>query len=76
MVHNVRSISRRSILAAGLGTVIMPAMAQDGNDPPNEEPTEMQIRMTFHGQALTGTLYDNASTRDLLALLPLDIEIE
>lgn len=36
----------------------------------------MKIVMTFGGQTLTGGLYDNASARDLFALLPLDLGIE
>ncbi len=78
MSQNTPSISRRTLLAAGLGLALMPTpvIAQQGNDPASQEPTEMKIRITFNDQILTGTLYDNASARDLFSLLPLDISID
>ena len=36
----------------------------------------MRIRMTVDGEALTGTLYDNASARDFFSMLPLDLSID
>lgn len=36
----------------------------------------MKIRMMFNGQAMTATLYDNASARDFASMLPLDLDIE
>lgn len=36
----------------------------------------MRIRMTFNDLELTGTLYDNATARDFLSMLPLDLTIK
>lgn len=52
------------------------ARAQQGNDPASKEPTKVTIRMTFNGQTMTATLYDNASARDFTSMLPLDLKIE
>lgn len=35
----------------------------------------MKIRMTFNGQTMTVTLYDNASAHDFASMLPLDVKI-
>ena len=36
----------------------------------------MRIRLTFNGQSMIATLYDNPSARDLASLLPLDLTID
>lgn len=36
----------------------------------------MKFRMTFGGQTMTATLFDNTSARELLDLLPIDLKIE
>jgi hypothetical protein len=36
----------------------------------------VKIRMTFNGQTMTATLYDNASARDFASMLPLGINVE
>ena len=78
MTYNPLTISRRGLIAAGFAAAILPSvvMAQQGGDPATLEPTDMNIRMTFGGQALTGVLYDNASARDLFSMLPLDLTID
>jgi hypothetical protein len=41
-----------------------------------EEANTMRIRLTFDGKAVEATLLDNATTRDLLALLPMTLTLE
>lgn len=36
----------------------------------------MKFKMTFGGHAMTATLNDNPSSRELFAMLPLDLKIE
>lgn len=78
MTHNPLTITRRGVIAGGLAAITLPSLArgQQGHDPASQEPTDMKIRMTFAGQALTGVLYDNASARDFFSMLPLDLSID
>ncbi|EJT02328.1 hypothetical protein RCCGE510_27546 (plasmid) [Rhizobium sp. CCGE 510] len=50
------------------------ATAPQGGGPANQEPTAFRIRI--NDLALTATLYDNPSARDLASMLPLDLKIE
>jgi hypothetical protein len=36
----------------------------------------MKIRLTFDGKAIAATLFDNATARDFLSLLPITITLE
>lgn len=73
-----RPISRRALLGAALATAILPgaARAQAGDDPANQEPTDMRVRFTFDDQVMVAMLYDNPSARDFHSLLPLDLTID
>ncbi|OCI98382.1 MFS transporter [Agrobacterium sp. 13-626] len=73
-----RAISRRQVLGTALAAAAIPrvAIAQQGRDPNNREPSDVRIRLTFNGLVLTATLYDNPSARDLASLLPLELKIE
>lgn len=70
--------NRRFVLAAGLAAAVLPglAIAQQGADPENQEPTDMRVRFTFNELTMTATLYDNPSARDFYSMLPLDLTIE
>ncbi|PKA39133.1 cyclophilin-like fold protein [Rhizobium sullae] len=78
MVLNSKTFSRRAILGSMVVTAMFPplARAQQGNDPASQEASKVKIRMTFNGQTMTATLYDNASARDFASILPLDLKIE
>jgi hypothetical protein len=41
-----------------------------------QEASAMKIRLTFDGKVVEATLLDNATARDLLALLPLTLTLE
>lgn len=73
-----RPISRRQVLGTALAAAAIPrvAIAQQGRDPNNREPSDVRIRLTFNGLVLTAMLYDNPSARDLASLLPLELKIE
>lgn len=73
-----RAISRRQVLGTALAAAAIPrvAIAQQGRDPNNREPSDVRIRLTFNGLVLTATLFDNPSARDLASLLPLELKIE
>lgn len=73
-----RTLSRRQIVSALLAVTTVPniAIAQQGGDPNNQVPTDIRIRVTFNGLALTATLDGNPMVRDLASLLPLDLKIE
>lgn len=73
-----RSFRRRQVLGVALAAAAIPrvAIAQQGRDPNNQEPTDVRIRLTFHGHVLTATLYDNPSAHDLASMLPLELTIE
>lgn len=43
---------------------------------PREEATTMKIRLQIDGKAITATLFDNATARDFVALLPLTLTLE
>ncbi|MBZ9849313.1 MFS transporter [Mesorhizobium sp. CA14] len=70
-------ISRRTLLCAALAAMVSPrpANSQQGRGPANQEPTDMRIRMTFDGRAMSAMLYDNPSARDFFSMLPLHLTI-
>ena len=71
-------MTRRAVLGAALISAALPGLsiAQQGNDPASQEPTDMRVRFTFNDQTMTATLYDNPSARDFHSLLPLDLTID
>jgi hypothetical protein len=78
MVSNSATFNRRTVLATVLATGVFPliACAQQGKNPSSRELSNVKITMTFNGQTMTATLYDNASARDLASLLPLAMTID
>ncbi|WP_065375160.1 cyclophilin-like fold protein [Ensifer adhaerens] len=78
MSPNVPSVTRRVVLASALATGGLASLAgaQKGNDPASEEPTTMKVTMTFNGQNVVASLYDNPSARDFASLPPLDLTID
>jgi hypothetical protein len=42
----------------------------------SQETSTMKIRLTFDGKAVEATLLDNATSRDLLSLLPMTLTLE
>lgn len=78
MALNDKTLSRRAVVASMIATAIFPpsARSQQGNDPASQEPSKVKIRITFNGRTMTATLYDNASARDLVSMLPLDLKID
>jgi hypothetical protein len=69
-------LSRRSMLGAGLASLLLPAAATaQAIDPNNQEPSDMRVRFTFNGMTLTAVLYDNPTAREFYAMLPLDLTI-
>jgi hypothetical protein len=71
-------INRRTMIVAGLVTVLLPSLAkaQQGSAPANQRKTDMTIRMIFDDHIMIATLYDNPSARDFHSMLPLDLTIE
>jgi hypothetical protein len=71
-------LHRRTVLVGSLATVFLPSLAfgQQGRDPANQEPTNMNVRFLFDKHAVTATLYDNPSAREFASMLPLDLKIE
>ena len=68
------TISRRTMLGATPAAAV-PHLAhgQSGRDPASQKPTDVRIRLTFDGRAMTAALYNILSVRDLATLLPLDL---
>lgn len=69
-------MNRRGLIAGALAASALTPFAIAAAGPDNQEPTDMKIRMSFGDQALTATLYDNPSSRDFVAMLPLSLVIE
>lgn len=71
-------INRRALIAAGIATVLLPALAkaQQGSEPASQRRIDMKVRMRFDGRTMIATLYDNPSAQDFYSMLPLDLTIE
>lgn len=71
-------INRRTLIAAGATTLLLPSLAkaQQESEPGSQKRTAMKIRMTFGDHAMIATLYDNQSAQDFYTMLPLDLTIE
>lgn len=63
------TLSRRGILAGAAAGLALPSLLRAGDD------TAMRLRLIFADQDFAVTLEDNASARDLVAMLPLDLSI-
>ena len=61
-------IDRRAFL--GLATVATTFPTALFGQATTKEVSSMKFRMTFGGQTMTATLFDNTSARELLDLLP------
>ena len=59
--------SRRAVLAGAAATLMIPAVAR-------AQPMRMRVR--FDDQQVTYQLFDNPTTRDLVSMLPAELEIE
>jgi hypothetical protein len=72
----VIALLTRRIFLASLLLASLPKLSRAQNaDGTQLEVLLMKIRITFHGQDFTATLYDNASAREFASLLPLDLTI-
>ncbi|MBK1697223.1 cyclophilin-like fold protein [Rhodovibrio salinarum] len=63
------SLSRRSFLAGAATTILLPTAGRSQND-------TRRIRCSFAEQVAIYRLQDNATVRDLISMLPLDLTIE
>src|SRR4051794_15836587 len=71
------SLLRSAMLVSLFALIALPrATFAQKNNPASQEPTDMKIKLTFSNQSMTAALYDNASARDLYAMLPLDLSID
>jgi hypothetical protein len=72
-------LTRRAILGAIMAAPLLPGLAlgqnADGTNP-QRGASSMKIRIVFHDQDFTATLYDNVSTRHFASMLPLDLTIK
>lgn len=68
-------MTRRSLLGAALVLPFIPGLSL-GQTTVDQKEVLMQIRVTFGPEAFTVTLFDNVSSRELAAILPLDLTIE
>ena len=69
-------LTRRAALSAALAVPLLPALVlAQTSGAPQEENWLMMIRIRFHDQDFTATLYDNVSARDFASLLPLELII-
>ncbi|WP_370047443.1 MULTISPECIES: cyclophilin-like fold protein [Salipiger] len=59
--------SRRAVLAGAAATLMIPAVAR-------AQP--MRMRVSFDDQQVTYQLFDNPTTRDLVSMLPAELEIK
>ena len=59
--------SRRAVLAGAAATLMIPAVARS---------QPMRMRVSFDDQQVTYQLFDNPTTRDLISMLPAELEIE
>jgi hypothetical protein len=68
----------RAVLGGTLAAAALPLAAhgQNGRDPAGQVSSDVRIRIAFNDLALTATLYDNPTARDLASMLPLALTIE
>ena len=65
-MRRFHSPTRRAVLAGGASALFVPAIAR-------AQPMRMQ--MSFDDQRVTYQLFDNPTVRDLMSMLPLELEI-
>lgn len=68
-------ITRRAALGAALAVPWLPGLVLAQTSGAPQQGSLMKIRIKFHDQDFTATLYDNVSARDFASLLPLDLTI-
>jgi Cyclophilin-like family len=68
-------MTRRAFTVLAPALAMFPRLAM-GQTEVNEEKVLMRIRITFGREDFTATLFDNASSRELAAMLPLDLTID
>ena len=68
----LRYPTRRAVLGGALAAAALPLAAhgQNGRDPASQVPSDIRIRIAFNDLALTATLYDNPTARDLASSFP------
>jgi hypothetical protein len=74
----IPALSRRAALGTALAAVLLPSLTlgqTTSGSAPLEEGTKMKIRIAFADQDFIATLHDNASARELAAMLPLELTI-
>jgi hypothetical protein len=71
MTLNPLTLSRRLVLAGGAASLALPRFAHA-----QQSGAGMRLRCRFADQDFTYRLLDNATSRDLVSLLPLDLTIE
>jgi hypothetical protein len=71
-------VTRRSVLGMAFVVPLSPALVfgQTADRATQQGGSSMQIRIAFHDQDFTATLYDNVSARDFASMLPLDLTIK
>jgi hypothetical protein len=57
-------------------TAVAAVFVAVGLQPVTAEAETMKIRITLNGKAITATLADNATSRDLVSLLPMSVTLE
>ena len=71
MTPNPLTLSRRMVLAGAAASLALPRFARA-----QQTGAAMRLRCRFADQDFTYRLLDNATSRDLVSLLPLDLTIE
>ena len=71
MTPNPLTLSRRTVLAGAAVSLALPRFARA-----QQTGAAMRLRCRFADQDFTYRLLDNATSRDLVSLLPLDLTIE
>lgn len=72
-------ISRRAVLGLAVAIPLSPgiALGQSSDRATHQQKgSSMKIRVAFHDQEFTATLYDNLSARDFASMLPLTLTIK
>ena len=71
MTPNPLTLSRRTVLAGAAASLALPRFGRA-----QQTGAAMRLRCRFADQDFTYRLLDNATSRDLVSLLPLDLTIE
>lgn len=68
--------TRRALIIATAAVPLLLHIAAKDAAASKVNPSRMRIRCIFDGQSFTATLFDTAAARELIAMLPLDLQIE